>query len=151
MEKKVLAKIQDVFYGVEDHGVFTCYIRLSMNGVTQSFGGLFLDKEKKGPDYYRSLCSLFAVRELKELVGKQCFALYCFGNNNETIEGLETMGGFRFTLTKFSRKYYKDVKSPLEKREEHLRNEIVQLQERIKSNRSTLKNLKKTYTDWEKK
>ncbi len=151
MEKKVLAKVEDTFYGVEDHGIFTCYLRLSMGGLHQSFGGLFLDKVTKGPDFYRGVCSLFGVRELIDIRGKNVFALYCFGKNNENIEGLENQYGQRFTLTKFSRKYDANIKSPLERKEESLKREIIQLQERIKLTRVEIKKIKKDYTDWEKK
>lgn len=145
--KRVEATIKDVFYGTEDHGVWTCYITLEM-GYTQGFGGLFLDKEKKGPDFYRSVCSLFGVKELKELIGKDCYALYNFGEHNETIEGLENLYGQRFTLTQFSRKYDPKTKSRLERKQEDLEREILQAQERIKRARVAKRSLKKRYTDW---
>lgn len=36
--------------GVEDHGIFTCFLNLDYGGLSQSFGGYALDKYDKKED-----------------------------------------------------------------------------------------------------
>jgi hypothetical protein len=145
--KRIAATIKSVFYGPEDHGIFTCYITIEA-GYTQSFGGLILDKDKKGPDFKRAITRLFRVKELEELIGKQCFVLYSFGEHNEMIEGLETLDGQRFTLTQFSRYYEPKTKSRLERKQEDLEREITMAQERMTRAIEAKLSLAKRYTDW---
>jgi hypothetical protein len=144
------AVVRDVFYGTEDHGIFTCYIRLDFeSGGTQSFGGLFLDKERKGPDFYRTVCSMFGVNELKEIVGKRCYGLYCFGYLNDQIEGIEVENGRRLTITGFARRYDKDVKTPLDREKERHYNDIKWAERRIYEAARKLGTLDKEYKSWE--
>lgn len=146
---KVGAVVSNVHYGTEDHGIWTCYITLKFDaGYTQSFGGLYLDKEKKGPDFYRQVCRLFGVNELPEIIGKRCSGLYCFGYNNETIEGLETERG-RLTITGFARKYDPSVKSPLDREKERHYNDIKWAERRIFESARKLKTLDQEYKSWE--
>lgn len=67
----VNARIESTFLGVEGHGIFTAYLRLSYGGIQQSFGGYFLNG---------SACALFVKRvlevvgthEWEKLPGKYC-------------------------------------------------------------------------------
>ncbi len=149
-DKRQLATVSNVMYGKEDHGILTCYITLDFDrGGVQGFGGLILNEKGTGPEFVKNICNLFGVSDLKNCIGKKCYALYCFGEYNERIEGLENLFGQRFTLTKFAKKHFKDVESRLEDRRNGIKKDIVRSQERIKSLREELKGLNKRYTDWD--
>jgi len=150
--KRVLGKVTHVRYGSSDdfHGVFTCWIGLDFEGYVQSFGGIFLDKDVKGPAFRQSLCKLFGVDSKtweKDLVGKQCYGLYNFAYNNDPIEGLE-VAGKRFTITEFARRY-ESVISPLQRRKQSMENDIVHHERMIADTKRRLKILDEDYTSWE--
>lgn len=148
--------IEDVQSGTEDHGIKTVYIYFKYDGGgVQGFGGLMLgrgdDKDNTSVNnFIADVCSVFGVSRLEQLKGKRGYALKCFGGFNETIEGLESEYGRRFTLTSWRKKYFKDIKSPFEERKESLERDIQRSQERIEQQKQELKTLKKDYKDWDK-
>lgn len=145
---RVPATIVDVFYGKEDHGILTCYITLTFkSGGTQAFGGLRLE-EVSGKDFCRRVCDIFNVSSLNDLINKSCYGLFCFGDYNEMIEGIESPNGKRFTLTTFSKIYDTQAQTPLERRQKSLEQEIERAQQTIIDNKRVLVSLKKRYTNW---
>lgn len=149
--KKRAAVVTDVFYGLEEHGILSCSIMLEfvVGGASQSFGGVNLSAKGSGVDFYNSICRLFRVQDLDQIVGKRCYALYCFGNYNEHIEGIETEYGDRFTLTKFMRKYDPTIKDPLEKEKQRQFDVIEHSVERIMNASKKIKDLVSIYSNWE--
>ena len=81
MGKRELGIVDYVTYGKEDHDILTCSIGIDFDGSHQGFGGLCLD-EKVGPDFVNSICELFDVSFLKDIVGKKVYALRCFSDWN---------------------------------------------------------------------
>lgn len=149
---RVLGTIASVKYGKDysDRDVFTCWIGIHFEGYHQAFGGIFLDKDKRGPDFRQSICDLFGVSPEtweKDLVGKQCYGLYNFGYNNDPIEGLE-VAGKRFTITEFARRYEPTL-SPLERRRERMEKDIAHHERMIEDTKRRLKKLDSEYTSWE--
>ncbi len=149
--KKKAAVITDVFYGLEDHGILTCSIKLKFDegGSSQSFGGVNLSAGGSGQDFLYSICRLFRVQDLESIIGKRCYALYCFGNYNELIEGIEVCGGERFTLTSFMKKYNPTIQNPLEREKQLQFNEIERSVTRILNASKKVEALVKTYSSWE--
>jgi len=100
--KKQRGIIKDVFVGEEDRGITTCSVGIEFKGSYQSFGNLCLTKDDSN-DYLelftKDICNVFGVNDYNDLVGKECYALRCFEGWNESIEGLETLDGKRFTIT----------------------------------------------------
>lgn len=94
---KELAKVQSVFFGLNDYNTLTIYIALDFGGATQSFGGYMLDTYNSasdtregaahGLDLFLRVLHLFGVSELKDIVGRNVYALY--DDNNHAICGLE--------------------------------------------------------------
>lgn len=147
-KKKRAATIVNVSYGVEDHGMLTCHVYLSMDdGAHQAFGGLDL-QGNQGPDFVQSICKLFNVQDLEDAIGKRCYALCSFGYLNETIEGLENESGNRFTITSFSKKYDATVQSRLEREMQSRLLTIESLKSRLRREADMLISLKNQYTDW---
>jgi hypothetical protein len=148
---RVLGTVTYVRYGKEDHDIFTCSIGIDFNGYHQSFGNIFLDAQKKGPAFRDAICQLFGIDTKnweKELVGKQCYGLYNFPYWNDPIEGLESLDGRRFTITKFARQF-DEVASPLQRRKESLNRDIAHIERRILETKLSLKKLDDDFTSWE--
>ena len=74
------AKISGTTLGFEDHGIFTCTIRLDYDGSVQSFGGYFFDtydeKLKRrvghrfGVDFMMELLNTVGVSTWEQLEGR---------------------------------------------------------------------------------
>ncbi len=86
MTEEQLARVDDVFFGYEDHGILTMSVALDYNGSShQSFGGYCLDSFDKdldrrigtaaGMDYIIQIMKVFGARSLDEIKGKMCFAI----------------------------------------------------------------------------
>jgi len=121
-------------------------IRLT-EGCFQAFGGYVLNEFRE--QWTREICALFRVNKLDDMVGKQCWVLRSFSGRNESIEGLETMDGRRFTATDFFRRYLgKPVPSVLEKRRESIQSTIASLTRRINDETRTLAQLEADYVEW---
>jgi len=84
--EEVLAKIESVIFGREDHGIMTLSITFDYGqGGCQSFGGYCLDtfdKEKDrrigsaaGMDYVMQIMNVMDVTNLQDMVGKMCYAI----------------------------------------------------------------------------
>jgi hypothetical protein len=144
---RVQACISDVFVGKEDHGIWTVSITLDDMGYTQSFGNLCLDKENKVPAFVGAIENLFNVSDIKNIIGKKCYALYSFGKWNEPIEGIEYKGK-RFTLTGFRKSLGEDAESPLTYRIISIEREITQAKQRILDREAELEVISKDYKDW---
>ena len=143
--------IDNITHG-DDHGLITSWVIIHFdNGCSQGFGGLCLE-EKTLKYFLRDLCKTFGVRKPWQLLGKKYIALRSFGGWNETIEGLETPKGKRFTITGFRKAYYPEhATSPLETRRAYLKLEIASWHRRIRDNETTLQNIDADFVDWEKK
>ena len=76
------ATITEADLGVEDHGIFTCFITLTGDGWGQGFGGYALDKWDEaqhkrigtahGMDFIKGIMDTFGVSMWSELRGKHC-------------------------------------------------------------------------------
>ncbi len=86
----------------EDHG--TVYLMGTFLRPGQvGFGGLALDAEGLAA-FEREVAAIFGVETLEQCVGEECWGLWCRGQLNETVEGIETMRG-RVTLSGFTRRH----------------------------------------------
>jgi hypothetical protein len=147
--KRRKGTVDSVFYGVEDHGILTMYVGIKFDvGGYQSFGGVCLN-ETLGPDFKRSVCDAFGVRDMELLKGKRCHALYAFGEHNEPILGLEGPTGKRFIINTWRRKHFPDTNSVLEQKAESQLREIRFLERRLFEERNRLAKLEENYTEWE--
>lgn len=146
---RVLGTVTSVSYGDMDCG-FTCYIGIDFKGYYQSFGNIFLDEKKTGPQFRQSICDLFGINTKnweQDLVGKQCYGLYCFAYNNEPLEGLE-VDGKKFTITEFARRF-DECPSPLERKRKSYESEIVHFERRMAETKRYLAKLDSEYKSWE--
>jgi hypothetical protein len=146
--KRELGKIDYVRSGKEDHGILTCSIGIDFNGDShQGFGGLCLDTDLI-KSFKKDLCKTFGVKKIEDLVGKECFALRCFGFLNDNIEGLETLDGKKFTISTWRKKHFTNASNPLEQRFKHLVSEINHARRQIKEAEQDLAQLDSEYTNW---
>ena len=149
-QTRELAKVGRVFRGKEDHDILT--ISISMEGVDsgwgQGFGGLCLGDDKLADDFEADIKAIFGVNKLEDLVGKQCYVLRCFDQWNENIEGLESLDGKRFTLTKWRKKHFPETKSPLEDRIDSIHRSISSFTRRINQESDDLKTIRSKYVEW---
>lgn len=149
-KKKVAAVITDVFFGLEDHGIMSFSIALEfVSGASQSFGSINLSAPGSSQDLYNTICSIFCVRDIDKIIGLRCYALYCFGEYNERIEGIETEGGNRFTLTSFMKKYDPTIQNPLERAKQHQFDEIERSVQKILTASKKVESLVTNYTSWD--
>lgn len=59
MEKIVNAKIDNVFLGIEDHGILTFFLHLEFESYRQSYGGYSLE----GPNCWKTLKEILYIVE----------------------------------------------------------------------------------------
>ena len=143
------AVVQKGFFGREDHDILTCMLSLSMDGGStgQGFGGLCLGEDDgSGALFKKKICALFRVRDLAEIEGRSCFALYSFPR--EQIEGLE-VDGKRFTVAGF-RKLLQPQKNfdALAEKRQRLLSDIDRDARAIRDRREQLERLSRDYVDW---
>jgi hypothetical protein len=134
-----------------DHLYWTCRVDVDYDVLDASFGNLVLD-EAQARAFAAELCATFAVVDLNALVGRFCWGLWCFGENNEEAEGLEAPSGRRFTLTAFRRKHFPNLpssSSSLERKRAEIEGAIRHLQRRLGEEQVRLKTLDERWTDWE--
>jgi len=149
LKQRESAKVQEVFYGKEDHGILTCSLMLGSEGNSmQGFGNLALDEET-GPAFVSSICELFKVNKLGKIKGKSCFALRCWPDWNTSIEGIE-VDGSRFLLTQFRRKFWpNDTKTVLKTKKESILKEIAWAKRRVTELEMEMAQVTNGYIDWE--
>lgn len=137
--------------GREEHrGTHACWVFIDFEGGCQGFGGLTLD-EGMLEDYKRDLCQAFGVERMDDLVSQECFALRCWSNVGEAIEGIESKRtGRRFTITGWRLKNGLKFGTPFEERRNSLEVELLSLQRRIREVKSALKTLGNGYINWSK-
>lgn len=64
------AKIKSTYLGLEDHGLFTCFLNLDYGGSFQGFGGHSLTHPKYGVEYLGRVLKTVGVDRWEELPGK---------------------------------------------------------------------------------
>lgn len=133
-----------------ERGSLTVWTYLKMGAWYQGFGGLALDEELAN-SYVHDLCAAFAVRNLGDLVGKKCFALYAFSGLNEPIEGLESAsGGRRFIHNAWRRKHFPDTRSLLDRRLVSVESALNMAKNRLENLRLEYAELPEDFIDWER-
>lgn len=149
MSTKELGTITDIFVGKEDHGIPTVSVTIEFGGCTQGFGNLCLPKETQ-ETYLEMLCDIFGVSDYnyKKLIGKKCYALRCFDSWNESIEGVESLDGARFTHTDFRHKLHNTKETVLAARKTYLQDDISRLSELVNRKKKELKTLDHSYVAW---
>jgi hypothetical protein len=94
---KQLATIEKVEVFIEDHGLLTSFLTLSLgSSATQGFGGFALGRSLNGDNPYlewwkKRCCDIVGVTDFKNLCGKQ---INIFGNMSH-IEYIESLDGKR--------------------------------------------------------
>lgn len=121
----------------------TVWLPLKMGGWHQSFGGYHL------PDGMREAW----VNELRDLFGgepegRNCFALYAFGELNEPICGIEVEGR-RFIVTDFFRRHGVEVKNKLREARERTIREVSWLTRRINEETARFSTMDESYVEWD--
>jgi len=105
--------------------------------------------DELAPDFVQQLRKTFGVPSIESLVGKECYALRCWGFYNDSIEGLESVDtGKRFVLTAWRIKHFPDAKSPAINRRRYLLSEIAQHKRRWQELEVELDTLLDGYVDW---
>lgn len=61
------ARIDGTFLGMEDHGIFTCWLYLDYGSSSQGFGGYFLESK---PDMIQKILAVVGVDSWEKLSGK---------------------------------------------------------------------------------
>jgi len=61
------AKITGTMLGFEGHGIFTCFLYLDYGGISQGFGGYFLEHQK---NMVQGILRTVGVESWEELSGK---------------------------------------------------------------------------------
>lgn len=133
----------------DDERCLTNYVGLKgpSGGWGQAFGGLALDVEHL-ECWKQSLCDLFEVSSMDELVGRNCFVLRCWDGWGSDIEGLE-VDGRRFTITDFRRIHWPtQTKTQLENARDRLRRDIDFHARRIREDVQRLETVANGYVDW---
>ncbi len=150
MNCKELGTITKAEIYVEDHGILTSSILIDFKGSFQSFGGLALSKEVSS-DYISSVCEIFGVKSLDDLVGKQCYALRNSNSWGEMIEGLESLDGKRFTHYSWRKRLFPEhTKHPLEEKKNRIINLIGSLKRQLADAEHNLLVIEDNFIDWEK-
>ena len=149
-DKRELGKIVSVHEDDEDRGIETVWIYLEFHGGGQGFGGLMLRDETHKKTFVSQLCKTFGVRKLMDLVGKDCYALRCWGFLNDVIEGLESVTtGKRFTISGWRRSQgLTEFGSPLDERRKRLSSDLEHTKRRLKDLEVEIKHVADGYTDW---
>lgn len=145
--KRELGKIESVFQGPEDHDIITCSVHIEFDsGGAQGFGYLALGNLLE--DFVNDLCATFNVKNLKDLIGKKCFALRCFSGHNEPIDGLESIEtGKKFIINHWRKKHFANTKTTLQDKIESLNNRINSNIRQIESFNKELEFIKTDYTE----
>jgi len=87
--KKELGRIDRVFLGIEDHGIFALSFGVDFGGSGQSIGAFNLQYNGSWR-FVRDFLDLFGVYDIQDIKGKTVFALYDSELNNSLIRGFET-------------------------------------------------------------
>lgn len=150
-QTREFGKIDDFFYGKEDHGILTCFIRIDFNGSIQGFGGIILD-DKTGPDFVAAVCEAFDVRDSELLKGRECYALRCFKRNNASIEGLEcARTGRRFIIQEWRQKHWPETRSVFDEERQRIQTRIDSANRQLRQAKIDLETLEADYTQWTSK
>jgi hypothetical protein len=123
MMTRELARIDSIFFGLEDHGILGFNIGLDFGGVHHSFPGLIglddysEDKKRRigtaaGLDFIIQILRFFKVRNLDDIVGKNVYALYPEGRTiGSNVLGLELPkfdGGRIFMLEDWRKEWFEE-------------------------------------------
>lgn len=135
--------------GEEDRGIISAWVGLKFDVGYQAFGGIVLDEVSV--ELWRSeLATAFTVAKFEHLVGLECYALWSLGEMSESIQGIESMAGKRFTSSSFVRRHYpNNFKKPIYNKIDSLRSDIRWAIGRAQSAQSELDTIKLKFTDWD--
>lgn len=146
--QRELGAIDYVRCGDEDHNIPTVDVGVDFGGSHQGFGNLCL-RDGLLPVFVGDLCKAFGVESLEKLKGKRCYALRCWGFNNDTIEGLESVDtGQRFVVTAWCKAQGLPTKTPLERRIERAHSTIQWARRRADDCRDEIETAADGYVDW---
>lgn len=124
---ETIAKIHSAALGWEDHGIFTCMLRLDYGHSAQGAGGYALDEFVKGPDdsYSRGrrwgtaagmefiirLMRACGVNDWSELKGRTILALGASHTKVEGIAPLPTEKGEPFVFADWAYEFYEEAEA----------------------------------------
>lgn len=101
--------------------------------------------------YVKALCAAFGTDDYRKLVGEKAYALFSFGEHNETIEGLESARtGRRFVHTTWARETFGKAESPLEREQHRTKMELRHIEYRRGELLRRLEALPAKFVDWSK-
>lgn len=133
----------------DDRAYWTCRIYIDFTGFDQAFGNLILDKATADV-FAEEVCATFGVPSLAALEGVSCFGLWCLGENNEPMEGIEGPTGSRFTITGYRRRHFPEKACPAFDIERgRLEGEIRWAQRRLTEAQNKLAALPDRWTEWD--
>lgn len=131
----------------DEERCLTSYVGVEGNGWGQGFGGLVLDPPSLA-DWKASLCELFEVSKVEDIVGRNCIVLYNWPTYGEDIEGLE-VDGRRFTMTDFRLKHWPTrTTSRLEQRRDDIIRDIDYHARRVREQVQALGKVEVGYVEW---
>jgi hypothetical protein len=158
MNKRIPGQIQEAVVSFDpDRDCWTCSIYCKVSYFRQTFGDLYLD-QKQANCFAEEVLSLFKIDEVKgdtiasrllRLEGRSFIGLYCLGDPNEPMEGME-VNDRRFTITGFRRKHWPErATSAFQAQFALLERSIQHYERRLHEEREQLKTLKDRWTEWE--
>ena len=114
---KELAKVENVFFGIEDHGILTFIIYLDYGGSSQGFGNIglsyhdrerdmWLDEKGAGMTMIYNILGFFGVRQFEHIKGKTVYAIKDERDNVIGLERTKFDGGAKFMLDDWRKKFW---------------------------------------------
>lgn len=121
-----------------------------VEGGAQNFGGLMIPSKIEIETYLSMVCLTFGVKEWKDLLGQECYALRAFSGWNEPIHGLESVTtGRKFTNNQFRKFMEYPHESMIIEEKQRLERRIVNAENDLQRFRKDLDDLKKNYVEWD--
>ncbi len=149
---RVLGRIGKVWFGPNhDHGGCPTFeAHIEGIGGTQGFQ-LTFDDDAQMRAFARDFCAAFDVADVERLVNRECYALRCFSQPGECIEGIEAADtGKRITRTAWWRANVDpSLPSPLQQAEKSIRDDIARLRRRVEEEERRLATLASCYISWD--
>ena len=147
-DKRRAGKIEAVTYD-NDHGdPPILFIHIHFPGFSQGFGGFCVGAEKDAA-YKAALCDVLGVTTIDDAVGLDVFGLWCRGEHNEAMEGIER-NGKRFTITAFRRSNFPaNFKTAKERAQDSILSTIAWAERRKREAEASLATLDAEWTEWE--
>lgn len=114
----------------------------------QGFGGYIMKEHHEAFD--KEICTFFGVKDIKDLEGRNCYALRSNTNMSAEIVGLENMKGERFIAAEFFRRHTgKTESSKLAQNVDTLYRRANNLTKQVHETLHALEHVADDYVEWD--